>query len=209
MDKTEENNQQTKEQEDLTNKNHKKAIRKVFVAIILFALFFALVYFFLNSTRHFEYKGLTGNVVREGNLIFYQTSLPVNYQGKVVPYNFYMRTDPNELNKIPFNGSIIFKKNMVINSTGNLSCDGYGIVGVANLVQLYEVLGTKVIRDENASCDHSGNYLFLQIEEGNETRIDQTFGTCYTMQINNCEILAATEKLMYETIAEAKKISDS
>jgi hypothetical protein len=186
-------------------KNHKKALRTAFVVIILCALFFVLVYFFLNSARNFEYKGITGNVVREGNIIFYQISLPVEYQGKTVPYNFYLRNDPNKLQNIPFNGSIVFKKNVVINSTGNLSCEGFGVIGVANLVQLYEILGAKVIRDENASCDALERYLFLQIEEGNETRIDQTNNACYTIKISNCKILEATERLMYETISEAKK----
>ena len=70
---------------------------------------------------------------------------------------------------------------------------------MANLVKLYEILGTKVIKDENATCDPDARYLFVQIQESEQTSVEQ-FGTaCYNINVNGCEILQSTEKFMVET----------
>jgi hypothetical protein len=182
-----------------------KTLKRVFLVFGIIIALFLVIFFVGQSARHFNYGGLTGNVIKEGNIIFYQTSLPVNYQGKTVPYNFYLRNNPEKLKDIPFNGDVIFLKDVVINASEKLNCNGDGIIAVANLVKLYDVLGAKVIKDQNASCDMLGNYIFLQLEEGNETRIDKIGKSCYTLKVKDCEVLKATERLMVETIIEAKK----
>lgn len=184
-------------------------ILNVAVALGILVLFVAGVYYFSASSDDFSYRGMTGNVVREGNLILYQTSIPVKYQGDVVPYNFYLRNSPSKLDKIPFNGDIDFRLNVAFKSEKEFNCDGDGIIGVANLAKLYEITGAKVIKDENATCDPEGRYMLINIKEGNETRIDQVGPACYEMQINNCEILATTERFMTETLVALNKIKES
>ena len=97
-------------------------------------------------------------------------------------------------------------ENMVMNLTGDLKCEGKGIIGTANLAQLYRALGINVVTDEKASCDEEARFMFVQLEEGNETRIDQTGPACYTLTIKDCEILEVTERFMVETFIELQKI---
>lgn len=159
-------------------------------------------YFSVKSMSQFSYKGVDFEIVNE--IAPYKTSIPVNYQGSVVPYNFYLRNDPRKLDAVEFDGEINFKREMVINSTGDLNCEGYGIIAVANLVNLYKIAGINVIKDEEASCDGNGDYMFLQIEESNKTNIEQFGPACYKINVNNCQVLESTEKFMIETFAELK-----
>jgi len=44
--------------------------------------------------------------------------------------------------------------------------------------------------------------MYINLKEGEETKIEQTGTACYDILINNCEILEGTEKFMVETFAE-------
>jgi len=196
-------------EKEISEKNRKssenKTLKNVFIVISAFGLVFILVVLFINSIRHFEYNGMTGDVVKEGNLIFYQTSIPVFFKGEEVPYNFYLRNDPRKLDEIPFDGEIVFLKQVVLNSSAELNCDGDGIIAIKNLATLYEVLGAKVIKDENASCDPMGRYIFLDIKPSNKTSVEQFGPACYNLNVNNCEILKSTERFMVETFVKLKE----
>ena len=50
-------------------------------------------------------------------------------------------------------------------------------------------------------CSSDGEYMYINLKEGEETRIEQTGTACYNILINNCEILEGTEKFMVETFA--------
>jgi len=190
-----------------------KTLRNILIGIGIVSFLFLLVVFFVNSVRHFEYRNVNFNIVKEGNLILYQTSIPVKYSDKTTgktidtDYNFYLRNDPRKLDKIPFNGEVILSNNIVINSSGNFNCNGDGIIGVANLVKLYELFGTNVIKDPNATCDQQGRYMFVQMQSGETTNVEKTGPICYTININNCEILKATEKLMIEVFVKYNEIN--
>ena len=116
-------------------------------------------------------------------------------------YNFFLRNDPRK-SKVDFNGELEIKKLAVMNSEEEFSCDGNGIIAVANLRQLYEMVGTKIIRDENATCDSEGRYIYINLKEGEKTKIEQIGKACYDIVINNCEILEGTERFMVETFAK-------
>src|SRR3989339_776101 len=110
-------------------------------------------YFFIGSVRHFEYKGVTFDVVQEGQLVLYKTSLPVIYEGVIVPYNFYLRNDPRKLKNIPFEANMTYLPYLVINMT--------------------------------------------------------QFGpSCYTINVDDCEILKVTEKLMVENFIEIERLKN-
>mgnify|MGYP000259427762 CR=1 FL=1 len=61
-------------------------------------------------------------------------------------YNIYIRKDPRKLAEIPFEGDLVLKKNMVINMTEEFRCEGYGIIAVANVINLYEAIGVDVMQ---------------------------------------------------------------
>ncbi len=186
-------------------KKQNNLLRNVLIAMGLFVIFCVLLVWWIDSTRSFEYNGLKFKVVKEGNLILYQTSLPVYYQGELRQYNFYLRNDPRKLEDVNFDGDVRLLKNMVVNMS-DIRCDGDEVIGVANLVKLWNVLGTKVITDENATCDPQGRYIYLNILEGNDTQIQEDGTACYEMTVGNCEILRATEKFMVETLIEVNRV---
>ncbi len=194
-------------------KKEGKIFRNVVILMIGFVLMFSVIYgakYFANS---FEIGGVKFEVDKTAitEKTLYRTSLPVSDKvemtGKVIAadYNFWLRTDPRELEKIEFNGDVNLKKNMVLNLTQDFNCEGDGIIGIANLLNLYKIIGTDVIKDENASCDRAGTYAYLTITEGNETSIEQVGPACYTIYVKDCEILKATEKFMLETFIETNK----
>jgi hypothetical protein len=182
----------------------KGIFKGVIIVMIGFVLLFLAVYALVYSSKHFSYNGITAEAVKEGTLTFYKISMPVTYNGKLADYNFYLRKSPWVLSKIPFKGTVLVKKDMVIDMTEDFKCDGDGIIAIANLLKLYNVIGTSVIKDENASCDPAGRYMFVKITKGNETRIDQFGPVCYKISVKDCEILEGTERFMLETFAELK-----
>ncbi len=186
---------------------HNKILRNLFIGLGVGIIVIVLGVIFLNYVRKFEYKGVEFEIIKYCDsgpcLVLYQTSIPVIYNGNKVPYNFYLRRDPRD-SDVNFDVDITFLKDVVLNMTGDLNCDGDGVIAIANLVKFYEVIGASVIKDGNASCDAQGRYTFVKIKEGNETSVEQTGSTCYTLNVNNCEILDVTEKLMVESFVELK-----
>lgn len=185
----------TKEQIDSQN----ELLRNILLALGAIIVIFIVIYFAINSIRHFEYEGVKFDVVKEGNLIFYKTMIPAMYQGKKAEYNFYLRTDPRKLDAVPFEGKFYLANNMVLNLDEDFNCDGDGIIAVANLVKLYEFMRVGIIADENASCSENKEYMLVHVQRGNSTGITEIGPACYEVNVANCEILKATEKLMVET----------
>ena len=184
----------------------RKQLRNVLLGLGIFVILIVLAVFFIGSIKSFEYEGTKFDIVKEGNLILYNTKVALfNENGEHYQnYNFFLRNDPRKL-KVDFNGELELKKLVVINSSVEFNCDGDGIIAVLNLRQLYEILGAEVIKDENATCDSEGKYMYLNLKEGEETKIEQTGPACYDILINNCEILEGTEKFMVETFAKVNE----
>jgi hypothetical protein len=189
-------------------KKENKQLRNIFIVIgIVVGLFFLSV-FIIDSIRNFEYQGVKYTTIKEGKLIFYQTSFPIYSTitgNHVADYNAYFRNDPRNLRDISFDGALNRRSTMVLNFTGNpeeFNCDGDGGIAIANLAQVYKSIGTEVIKDPKAGCDPKGNYMFVQIKAGNQTEIKQTGISCYDLYVNNCEILKVTERFMNEAMVQ-------
>ena len=195
---------QIRKKEQITSEN--KILKNFFMWVGIIIIVSLLIFLFINQTKNFEYEGVKFKLVREGDLLLYRTSLPVIYQGEKIPYNFYLRNDPRKLKDIPFDEGFNLKENLVINSTESFNCDGDGIIAIANLVNLYRISGIEMIRDENATCDSEGRFAFIQLQAGNETSIEKFGPACYNVNINNCEILKALERLMIESFVELNKL---
>jgi hypothetical protein len=199
------------EEEKPESKDQVKKEKKIFMIVILvmvgLAALFAATYFISDSFNHMEIEGVkfTLDKATMAGKTLYKTSLPVTFNGSRADYNFWLRGNPKKTNEIPFNGSLLIMKDMVLNQTENFKCDGDGIIGVANLLKLYSVLDVNVIADKNATCDIQERYVFVNIKAGNETRIEQTGKTCYEIQVKDCEILPATERFMLETFVKANE----
>jgi hypothetical protein len=190
-------------------KKEKKIFMEVIFVMLGLVLVFFAVFMIINYTKTFEYNGAMFYIDKEDlvGITLYKTSLPITINnGTEGTYNFYLRKDPRTLKDVTFDGDLIIRKNMVINMTNNFNCDGNGIIAIANLMKLYNVMGANVMKDENATCDPEGRYMFLRIEEGNATKIEQFGPSCYNMYINNCEILEGTERFMIETFSEINKV---
>ena len=187
--------------EEKTTKNQNKQLRNILIGVGVFVALIIGAVIFLNSVRNVGYEIVDFEVVKEGELIFYTTKIPLyNSSGEhYANYNFYLRNNPKELKDVDFKGVLTFKENIVLNEEENFNCEGYGIIAVVNLKQLYEVLGAKVIKDEKATCDEEGRYMYINLKAGDKTKIEQYGPACYNIIINNCEILEGTERFMLET----------
>jgi hypothetical protein len=189
-------------------KQQNKAATIIFGTIGVICIAFAIWIMISSSQSNFDYKGIKVEITKE--IAPYKVSLPVYKNtitgGAVIDNSkenyFYLRNDPRKIENISFSGQINLKKDMVVNMTGDLMCSGQGILGITNLARLYSAMKVNVVKDQNATCDTEGRYMFLQIEKGNETKIEQNGPACYRIEVNNCEILKATEKFMLESVVQ-------
>ncbi|MCK4553166.1 hypothetical protein KAT80_03100 [Candidatus Pacearchaeota archaeon] len=208
--KTEKESEQTSEKPSKKQVDEQnRTLKNIFIWLGIFVLVIIIVSLSINSAKHFEYKGVEFNVIKEGEIIFYNAVFPIYHRitGKhIEDYNIYLRNNPRKLENIPFDGEVILRKDTVINTTKDFNCDGDGIIATANLVQVLERFGTNVIKNPELGCDAlGGKYIFIQIREGEETSIEQFAPTCYNLYVNNCEILEVTEKFIVDLLVKAEK----
>jgi hypothetical protein len=178
-------------------KKENKTLRNILIGIGVVFLIIVLIVFIGAAKAHFNYKGVKFNIVKEGQLVLYHTSFPVVYQGKNYNYNIYLRNDPRELDKtIPASGTLTKIQDAVINITQEFDCNGTQMIAIANLQNTFNAIGKAFMRDENASCDPQGRYMYLVVQPGNETSIKQFGPGCYNINIKDCEILPGTERFI-------------
>ncbi len=213
-DKQKNNKEELNSEKETSEKNNKKEIQEqnkilknffIFIGALLFVVIIIALSF--NIARHFEYNNMEFEIVKEGQITFYHTTIPLySNNQKIVDYNIYIRNDPRNLEKeIPFNGNFIYRKNLVINSSGNFNCNGDGVISTVNMINLLNRLGIKVVKDANATCDEQNRYIYLNLRSTNTSSIEQVNGkTCYNMNINNCEILKTSERFMLEVLKGVK-----
>ncbi|MCH7680921.1 hypothetical protein IID10_16415 [candidate division KSB1 bacterium] len=195
--------------EEIESVNKKEVIKKenkqlkVILGVIgILILAFLLVLLINYKTVNFNVEGVDFKIIKEGNLIFYNTFIKLySDAGESINYNFYIRNNPKKLIKdVPFIGNLSLKETMVINvTTENLFCDGYWNIAMGNFINLHEIVGVKLIKDENASCELFGQYTFISIQEGTETFVKKFGPSCYIISVADCEILEGTERFMIET----------
>ncbi len=192
-------------------KSENKILRNFLIWLGILIFVFILVFLIINSMKHFEYSGVSFSIIKEGEVIFYHTSFPMYspITGKYIPeYNIYLRNDPRKLENIPFEGEMNLRERLVLNSTESFSCGGHGGIAGYNFQQILGAVGIKVIKDPNATCDSQGRYMFVQIQPGDITSIEQFGPACYNLNVNNCEILKVTEKFIIETLIEINKLKE-
>lgn len=180
-----------------------KTFRNIVLVVLLLAAVIGFILILNNTAKSFTVDGVSYKVLQQGQLTLYNTWIPVMYNGSLRQYNFYLYSDPRVIQKeVPFNGSlaVVPQSRIILNITGDLNCNGDGIIAVANLNTLYGLIG-KVTKDSNATCDPSGRYVFINMQNSSETNIQEIGQACYNININNCQILAGTERYMTQIFA--------
>src|SRR3990172_7130414 len=148
-------------------KEQNKILKSIFIIIAFVVVGFFLFVVVSKSMANFDYNGVEFKTVKFCDsgppcLVTYQTTLPVRVQGKNISlsspsqktndYNFYLRSDPRKLD-VDFIGIVTFKENMILNFHDNFVCEGNGAIAASNLIQLYNILGVRLLNDKNATCD--------------------------------------------------------
>ena len=105
---------------DQIKKENKQLKILLFVSGAL-VLMFLSIYFILESEGKYEHEGVKFELERYCDarpcLNVYKTTIPVMHNGQAVPYNFYLRTNPDKLGEIVFDGGFDFREILVINAT--------------------------------------------------------------------------------------------
>ncbi len=193
-------------------KKENKIFRDIIIVMIGFALMFFVVYLIITSMGKFEVDGVNFQMVKEGDLILYKTSIPVfvGDNKTKADYNFYLRTDPRTLKKdVPLIGNLTFRRNLVLDvTTEDLFCDGDWTIALANMQKLYTLLGFNLLA-KNKSIDYEpeSEYMFLTINKANQTAIKEITGNAYEMNITNCKVLPAFEKFMLEAFIKRQELN--
>jgi len=191
-------------------KNESKIFRNVMIVLAGLLVMFFAVLFIMNSVNNFDYRGVKFEMVKEGQLTFYKTSIPVTYQGEDADYNFYLRNHPGKLEKkVPIFGNISFRKNMILDvTTENLFCDGDWNLALENIRNLYGILDVKLIpKNDSVVYINQNDYMFITFNEANSTNITKIGENDYEINVHNCEILPAAERLMVETFVQNKNLN--
>ncbi len=190
----------------------------IFLGVLIGVFVIASSYF--KSLNYFEYEGLTFSKEMAGNIRVFHHNYYLKVAGKLINYNFYIRTDPRDNNvsvegdksKLLAPGAVAY---IAINSEGLQNCK-FGPLAVGGLSGFLADNQMKVIggnlnfwdvpikKNEWVTCKNKLGNRVVEIFEGNETKITIE-GNCYRISVSNCEILEATEKLQVQSIVEVKK----
>ncbi len=188
-------------------RNENRILINLFGAIFVFLIVLFAFWFVGKMSMNFSYEGVDFNVVRQGNIIFYNTKLPALYQGQHIKYNIFLRNDPRSLEKnVPFEGNWSYRDFLVLDSTSPFSCEGRGAIAVANLVQLYQIMGAQILRSPNATCDSEDRYTLIKLVDDNSTYVQEVAPSCYEVHINQCEVLEGTERIMIEMLVKIQDL---
>jgi hypothetical protein len=215
-------------------KSHNKILKGFLIGIISFAVMFVIVIFIVKSVNNFSYKGIEFEVDKTtlAGKTIYRTSIPVERKdsitGKVISnadYNFWLRNDPRQLDKnVPItNGDLTFTKNIVLDlTTEELFCEGDWNLGLMNAVNLFNILGFNIlVKNETSKYEPAEEFTFITIQIGNSTNIEKKYATMdlgkngevetkdensYNLNINNCEVLPAFERLMVEAFVRYEEV---
>jgi hypothetical protein len=196
-------------------KSESKALRNFFIVVVLIAGVFLATWFLINSTKQFTYNGVKFYIDTSEvkGLTMYRTTVPVGNPatGQVVgEYRFFLYTDPRVLNSsVPIEGNIIFPPNIVIDkSVNNFSnCGSDSVVAMGELVNYLNRFNTNItVANSSLHYDPPQNYMFLVFNKANSTKITQIEQNAYEVDIKNCEILPAMERIILERFVQYKNL---
>jgi hypothetical protein len=191
-------------------KKENRTLKKIIILMIGCVIFFATVYLIAYFSKNIEYHGVRFEIDKDTlrGKTLYRTTVPVIYNDSKAMYNFYLRTDPRKTETVvSVYGDIDFRQNMVLDvTTEELFCDGDWNIAIGNLLKL-DIFGINITaRNESQIYKPEKDFMFMTINKENKTEIKQIDAVHYEMNVANCEILPATERLMMEAFVKYKKV---
>lgn len=208
------------------NKKKERKLEKELLGILIFLGVLVVVFIvasaYFKSLNYFEYKGLTFSKKKLGEIqLFHHSYYVKTLDGQLAQYNFYLRNDPRTNNvliegksNLLSAGSVVY---LSVNSEGLQECR-YGSLAVGTLSSFMTDNQMRVIagnldfwqagarRDLWATCENKPGNRVVEILKGNETKV-KIERNCYKVEVANCEILEAIEKLEMQSLIDAKKVS--
>lgn len=209
---------------DITKRKERRLEKELlgvlaFLAVLVVMFVVASAYF--KSMNYFEYEGLTFSKQKVGEIEVFHHNYYVKTPSGLALYNFYIRNDPRENDVIVVGESDLMNPGSVvylsINSDGLQECK-YGPLAIGSLSSFLTDNQMRVIagnlnfwdaglnRDLWATCENKPGNKVIEILKGNETKVGIE-GNCYRIEVADCEILEAIEKLEVESILNARKIT--
>ena len=204
-----------------------RKLEREILGVLLFLGFLVVVFLvassYFRSLNYFEYKGLTFAKQRVGNIpVYYHSYYFKAPNGQLIKYNLYLRNDPRFNNAtiegVPSHllnaGSVAY---LSINSDGLQECR-YSQLAIASISSFMSDNQMTVIggnldfwkaganRDLWVTCENKPGNRVVEVLKGNETKISIN-GNCYHVEVSNCQILEAVEKLEVQSIVDARRIS--
>mgnify|MGYP001578100492 CR=1 FL=1 len=193
----------------------------IFLAVLVVVFVVSTAYF--KSLNYFEYNGLTFAKKRVGDIpLFYHVYYIKSQAGNLIQYNLYLRNDPR-YNNISITGvpSRLLSPGAVaylsVNSGGLQDCR-YGSLAVASISSFMSDNQMKVIagnldfweagsrKDKWVTCENQPGNRVVELLKGNETKVSIE-GNCYKIEVADCQILEAVEKLVVQSVVDARKVS--
>tara|TARA_Y100000034_G_scaffold80707_1_gene96814 strand:+ start:867 stop:1583 length:717 start_codon:yes stop_codon:yes gene_type:complete len=199
-------------------KEENKILRNILITVGILGIIFLLIYLAISSAKTFEYMGVVfeiENYCDSGPCItFYKTSIPVKYNdgttGRLIDadYNIRLRNDPRDLENVPVEGRIDFRKNMVLEvTTEDLFCNGDWNLAIGNLQKLNIFRMILLIKNDNETYEPENEFMFIKIQSDDITNIVKVNKNNYNLNVDNCEILKVTERLMLEAFIRFNELN--
>ncbi len=212
----------TKKKKENKSKETKKENLKPLYWLVWFGIFLVVLYFISGAVfreiSSFNYEGLEFSKEKFGDIpVFHHYYYFTDGAGDLVKYNFYLRLDPRK-NVVPIEGEVEFDTQgrfNYISVDANLGECEYASVAIAELSAFLTNNEMKVrgampdlIQSERnnvdfATCVNPKDRYVVLVEKGDETKIVRE-DMCYKVEVANCEILEALEKLQIQALLDAK-----
>ncbi|MDA3836268.1 MAG: hypothetical protein PF542_01460 [Nanoarchaeota archaeon] len=176
-----------------------KVLRNILIIVgLILAITFG-GYLYINSLQSPSYDGIEFTTVQEGTLTFYKTTVPALPDPRAT--NFYFRTNPSKLKKIPFNReNFTLMRFAALNGTDLFDCnEGDEAIAEVTLLKVHEVLGIG-IEKVSSGCESQGLYNYFNFIPSEKTEIIEVGKNCYDIHVSDCEIIPAVEKILAEII---------
>ena len=191
----------------------------VFLGVLIVVFLIASSYF--RSLNSFEYEGISFSKKRVGEIDFFHHNYYLKVGQRLINYNLYLRNDPRYNNvtvegtkaDLLAAGSVAY---VTVDSAGLQECR-LGNLAIGTISSFLsdnqmEVIGGNLNfwdagakGDQWITCENRAGNRVIEIFRANETKVSIE-GKCYRLEVADCEILEAVEKLEVQAIIDAKKV---
>ena len=218
-----------KEEKKMEGELPKKSIRQkentqliwFFVVIAVVFASFLIPYFWVESSKVFDYGGAEWAIEEYENLIIYHGRF-ISFGNTELTYNLYLREDPRE-NDVPVEGELNkFKYGGIVSISPEVDvCRGEASRALFDLsAYLRQGIGLEELEsattdkfvslDEDrryAVCDNVNDRTLVVVEVGESKVVqDDDNPYCYTIYIEDCEDIRSIEKFMSQSLEDFNEV---